>query len=170
METNRSRSPLQVVVQQVTNNTTTWIGHRQGETKSRITGQTFTCPTSGELDSIEVLATHVTRNGPVDLTIHLFDVETKTWGAVLGKSAVEFNKNNTGHWISFPLNGLPLQKGKTYGFRLKSESGFFGVGEAAGSINQLPYTGGQEWVSTSDDQPGRYYTYLSLAFKVELRA
>ena len=86
------------------------------------------------------------------------------------KLGVEFNKIDTGKWISFPLTGLQLQKGMTYGFRLKSEKGLIGVGEAAGNFNQMPFIGGQEWAATSDNQSGNYYTYLSLAFKVELRA
>ena len=170
METNQSKSHLRAVVQQITNNTTSWIGSRVGENKTRIGGQTFLCPSEGDLDCIEVFSSHVCNNGPVALTIHLFDTETKTWGGILGTSKVEFNRNDTGKWISFPLDGLHLQKGKTYGFRLKSETGLIGVGEAAGSVNHLPYNGGQEWTASSDDQSGNYYTYLSLAFKVELRA
>ena len=170
METNQSKSHLKAVVQQITNNTTSWIGNRHGETKSRIGGQTFVCPATGELDSIEVISAHVTNNGPVDLTLHSFDAENKTWGPALKTSTVEFNRKDTGKWISFPLNGLHLQKGMSYGFRLKSETGLVGVGEAAGSFGHLPNTGGQEWTATSDDQSGNYYSYLSLAFKVELRA
>lgn len=170
METNQSRSHLKAVVQQVANNTTSWIGHFHGETKSRVSGQTFICPTAGELDCIEVFSSHVTNDGPVDLTIHSFNPETKVWGSVLGTSRVDFNRMDTGKWISFPLNGLKLQKGMTYAFRLKSDTGLVGVGEAAGIVNHLPYNDGQEWVATSEDQPGNYFTYLSLAFKVELRA
>lgn len=170
METNQSKSHLKAVVQQITNNTTFWIGNRHGETKSRIGGQTFVCPAEGELDSIEILLSHVSNDGPVVLTLHSFDAGNKTWGPALKTSTVEFTKNDTGKWISFPLTGLHMQKGMAYGFRLKSEAGLVGVGEAAGSYDRLPNTGGQEWIASSDDQSGNYYTYLSLAFKVELRA
>ena len=170
METNQSRSHLKAVVQQIANNTTSWIGHYHGESKSRISGQTFICPSEGELDCIEVFSSYVTNDGPVDLTIHQFNAETKTWGTVLGTSKVEFSRKDTGKWISFPLNGLKLKKGTTYGFRLKSETGLVGIGEAAGIVNHQPYNDGQEWVALSEDQPGNYFTYLSLAFKVELRA
>lgn len=170
METNPSRSNLKAAVQQVTNNTTSWVGHRHGETRSRTTGQTFTCPTEGNLDAIEVVLTHITNNGPVDLTIHSFDPETKNWGSELGTSTVEFSRTDTGQWVSFPLKGIPLQKGKTYGFRLKCEAGLIGIGEAVGSNEQLPFTGGQEWNATSDNQSGSFFSYLSLAFKVALRA
>ncbi len=170
METNQSRSQLKAAVQQVTNNTTSWIGHRHGETKSRLSGQTFTCPSEGNLDAIEVVLTHITNNGPVDLTIHSFDAEKKTWGPELGTSTVEFTRADTGKWVSFPLKGLHLQKGMTYGFRLKCEAGLIGIGETVGSNEHLPFTGGQEWNATSDDKSGNFFTYLSLAFKVALRA
>jgi hypothetical protein len=170
METNLSKSHLKAIVQQVANNTTSWIGHHQGETKNRVSGQTFICPAEGDLDCIEVFSAHVTNDGPVDLTIHSFDAEKKSWGAQLGTSTVEFHRNDTGRWISFPLNGLHLKKGMTYAFRLKSEAGLVGVGEAAGINNHLPFNDGQEWISNSDDQKGNYFTYLSLAFKVEMRA
>jgi hypothetical protein len=170
MEINQSKSHLKPVVQQVTNNTTSWIGHRHGETKSRFGGQTFTCPSEGNLDAIEVVLTHITNNGPVDLTIHSFDSENKTWGAELGTSTVEFNKSDTGNWVSFPLKGIKLEKGKTYGFRLKCEAGLIGIGEAAGSNGHLPFADGQEWNGTSDNKLGNFFTYLSLAFKVALRA
>lgn len=170
METNLSKSNLKSVVQQVTNNTTSWIGHRHGETKSRQSGQTFTCPSEGNLDAIEVVLTHITNNGPVDLTIHPFDAETKTWGPALGTSTVEFTRKDAGQWVSFPLKGIALQKGKSYGFRLKCEAGLIGIGETIGSNEQLPFTGGQEWNATSDNQSGSFFSYLSLAFKVALRA
>ncbi len=170
METNQSKSHLRAVVQQVANNTTSWIGHWKGETKNRVSGQTFLCPSEGELDCIEVFSSHVTNSGPVNLTIHAFDAVNKTWGPVLGSSQVQFHNRDTGKWISFPLNGLRLQKGMTYGFRLKSETGLVGVGEAAGSVNHLPYKEGLAWASASEELPGSFYTYLSLAFKVDLRA
>lgn len=170
METNHSNSHSKAVVQQITNNTTSWIGHRHGENKSRMGGQTFTCPSEGKLDAIEVVLTHITNDGPVDLTIHSFDAENKTWGAELGTSTVVFSRSDAGNWVSFPLKGLNLQKGMTYGFRLKCEAGLIGIGEAAGSVDHLPYNGGQEWASSSDDQRGSFFTYLSLAFKVALRA
>src|SRR5258705_4116267 len=123
METTHSKAHLRAVVQQTTNNATSWIGHISGETKNRIGGQTFTCPDDGDLDCIEVISSHVTNDGPVDLSIYTFNPETKTWGPLLGTSKVEFNRNNTGRWISFPFNGIRLQRGITYGFRLKSEGG-----------------------------------------------
>lgn len=170
METIQRKSPLTAVVQQVINNTTSWIGQQFGETKNRVSGQTFTCPTEGDLDSIEIFSTYITKNVPVDLTIHLFDSENKSWGPELRTSTVEFNRIDSGKWISFPLQGLHLQKGKTYAFRLKSDAGLIGVGEAASGNNHLPFTTGQEWVSNSDDLKGNYFSYLNLAYKVEMRA
>jgi hypothetical protein len=169
METTISKSPSKTVVQQVTNNTTSWIGHRHGESKSRTSGQTFLCPAEGNFDAIEVILTHITNKGPVDLTIHEFNPETKSWGAALGTSTLELDRKDAGKWVSFPLKGIKLQKGKTYGFRLKCEAGLIGLGEAIGNNEHLPFKDGQEWNATSDNQSGHFFTYSSLAFKV-LRA
>ena len=170
METNPSKSNLKAVVQQVNHNATSWIGHGRGETKNHISGQTFTCPATGQLDSIQVFSECVTHNGPVNLTVHSFDAVTKNWGPALETSSVQFNTTDTGKWISFPLHGLLLNAGRVYGFRMKSDAGLIGVGEAAGSFDQPTNIGGQEWSADSDDQAGNYYSYLSLAFKVALRA
>jgi hypothetical protein len=170
METNQTQSHLKAVVQQITHNAISWIGHGRGQTKNHISGQTFTCPVTGKLDCIQIFSDFVANNGAVDLTIHSFDAATKNWGPVLGTSSVEFYRSDAGKWISFPLNGLNLTAEKVYGFKIKSDAGLIGVGEAAGSVDQLPCIGGQEWVADSDDQSGNYYTYFSLAFKVALRA
>jgi hypothetical protein len=170
MEPYDSKSQLHAVVEQTANNTTTWIGHRPGETVNRISGQTFICPEEGDLSCIEIFSAYVNQNGPVELTIHDFDRADKTWGPVIGGATVEFKRNETGKWIAFPIAGLHLQKNGSYGFRLKSEAVLAGLGEAAGSYDHLPYTDGQEWYAYSGDQPGNFYSYLSLSFKVEMRA
>ena len=170
METQKSRSPLQVVVQQITNNTTAWIGHQRINNKDIVAGQTFTCPSEGDLDAIEIFSALVLNPGNVKMTIHSFDNATKVWGPALSTSSIAINKVDNEKWISFPQTGLHLQKGNTYGFRLQSNDSCIGIGEAAGSRLQPPFIGGQEWTSNSEGQPGKYYSYLSLAFKVGLRA
>jgi hypothetical protein len=170
METNHSKPLLKPVVQQSTHNTTSWIGHRQGETNEHISGQTFTCPSAGQLDCIEIFSVYVNKKIPVDLTLYPFDTERKIWGAPLATSTVEFNTADTEKWMCFPLKGLQLSKDKVYGFKLKTNDGLLGVGEAAVCLNQLPYAGGQEWAANTKDQAGKYFSYLSLAFKVDLRA
>jgi hypothetical protein len=170
MKIDQAELHLKAVVQQLNHNAISWIGHGQGQTKNHISGQTFTCPITGKLDCIQIFSDFVANNGAVDLTIHSFDAKTTNWGPALGTSSVEFNTGDIGKWISFPLHGLNLNAGGVYGFKIKSDAGLIGVGEAVGNMNQLPYTGGQEWVADSDDQLGNYYTYFSLAFKVALRA
>jgi len=170
METNQTKSHLKAVVQQVNHNAISWIGRGRGQTKNHVSGQTFTCPTTGKLDYIQIFSDFVANTGAVDLTIHSFDAKNSNWGPALETSSVEFNTSDIGKWISFPLNGLNLNAGGVYGFKIKSDAGLIGVGEAAGSVNELPCIGGQEWVADSDDQSGNYYNYFSLAFKVALRA
>ena len=170
METPQFKSPLHVAVQQVTNNTTAWIGHRLSDDAEIIAGQTFTCPSEGDLGAIEIFSSLVMKAGHVNMTLHSFETSTKVWGPALSTSSVAINKVDNNKWISFPLNGLHLHKGSTYGFRLQSNDLYIGIGEAAGSHAHPPYLNGQEWIVNNENKNGRYFSYLSLAFKVDLRA
>ncbi len=170
MKSSQENSPLQVVLQQVNNNTTAWMGHRPADDGEIVAGQTFTCPSEGDLDAIEIFSTLVMKPGHANMTIHSFDPSNKKWGPVLHSSSVMINKNDSEKWISFPHKGLHLHKGDTYGFQLQSNDMYIGIGEAAGSHSQPPFIGGQEWTSPSGNQPGKYYSYLSLAFKIGVRA
>jgi hypothetical protein len=169
MKTEQKNSHLKVVVQQVTNNTTAWMGHRVAN-EDIVAGQTFTCPSEGDLGAIEIFSTLVLKPGHAQMTVHPFDPATKKWGPALLTSSVEIDKTDSDKWISFPQDGLHMQKGSTYGFRLQSSDMYIGIGEAAGCHLQPQFTGGQEWISPSNDQPGKFFSYLSLAFKVEMRA
>lgn len=170
METNNSNLKSAALVQQVGNNTTSWFGYSQAETRNRITGQTFTSPANAELNSISIYASYIVNKGSVEMTIHEFDAAHKTWGPVIATSKKEFTKNDASKWISFLLKGIPLKKDKTYGFQLKSDEVFVGVGETVCSFGQLPCKGGLEWSSFTKDPSENFYTYLSLAFKADLRA
>lgn len=170
MKSVQTNAVLIPVVQQVTNNSTSWVGHRQGETKDRVTGQTFFCPTEGKLDCIEVLSNHVTSNGTIDMTIHEFEPDGKIWGPAMADSKVVFTTDTTGKWVAFPMSGIQLHKGKIYAFRLKSDDSLIGIGEAASSVSNQTDIKGQEWVAVTGNTKGNYFSYLSLAFKVEMRA
>ena len=169
MKTEQKNFPLKVVVEQVTNNTTAWMGHRVAN-EAIVAGQTFTCPAEGDLGAIEIFSTLVIKPGHADMTVHPFDPATKKWGPALHTSSVDIHKSDSGKWITFPQSGLHMQKGSSYGFRLQSSDMYLGIGEAAGVSLQPQFTGGQEWTSPSSDQPGKYFSYLSLAFKVGIRA
>ena len=157
-------------LEQNTNNATTWIGSFPGVSNDVSKGQTFTSPTEGEIQTIEVFSSLVPEPGKVLLTLHNFDTETKTWGPSLGSSSVDFKKEDTGKWVAFNLPALRIIKGKTYGFKLEGNNSFVGIGEAAGSFKQPAFSSGQEWkFSGSNNQPDSF-TYFSLAFKVGLRA
>ncbi|MBL7703041.1 MAG: hypothetical protein JNM14_12385 [Ferruginibacter sp.] len=170
METTHVNAPFKPLVQQSKHNTTSWIGHRHGETNELISGQTFTCPAAGSLDCIEIFSVYVNKKMPVDLTLYPFDTDNKIWGTALATATVEFSAADTGKWIAFPLKGLKLDKGRVYGFKLHTDEGLLGIGEAAGCADQLPYAGGMEWAADNKNQAGKYFSYLSLAFKIDVRA
>ncbi len=163
-------SSMHLVVEQVTNNTTTWVGHRKGDSHGLISGQTFIAPKEGDLDKIEVFSSVVTQPGEVVLTVHKFDQQHKSWGPALGSASLELNKTDCDKWVGFHIPGLHLHSGEAYGFRLESNTALIGVGEAAGSYHQPPFANGQEWKFTNKDQKGHSFSYFSLAFKVGVRA
>jgi hypothetical protein len=165
------KKPLtKAIVQQITKNTISWIGHHNKENKIIIGGQTFTLPSDEDLEAIEVFAILVTIPGKFSMTLHLVDSILKTWGPVLGSSSVDFTRDDNGKWKSFNISGLHLHKGKTYGFRLESGNSYIGVGETVGSFETPLLVKGQEWKFTNYEKEGQSFSYFSLAFKVDVRA
>jgi hypothetical protein len=165
-----SNNLLAPVVQQITNNITSWIGQQSGEEKNVITGQTFESPSGGNLEAIEVFSSIVTKPGKIIMTLHHFDPQQKSWGPVLRTSTLDVDNNETGKWIAFDMQGQHLDKGQVYGFRLESPDTYVGVGEAAGSLAKLPFTFGQKWQFIKEQGTGQCFSYFSLAFKVDMRA
>ena len=167
---NNTANSLRPVVEQTTNNATSWIGHRPGDNKEIVSGQTFFAPASGAVGTIEVFSSMVTQPGKVVMTLHSFDTEQKKWGPSIGTTSVNLIYSDSGKWISFNIPSAQLDKGKTYGFKLESPDSYIGVGEAAGVAKKPPFTSGQEWRFTAANQGGVSYNYFSLAFKIGLRA
>lgn len=169
MDTFKTGSHPRPVLTQAENNTTLWIGHLQTDPTDHFGGQTFNCPSEGQLDNIQLYAASVHYPGQVRLTLHEFDPASKTWGPSIGESTVDINKTDDGKWMRFSLPPVHLNKAATYGFRVFTSNALVGLGEAA-CDNQHPFTFGHEWNADSTDQKGHFYSYFSLAFKVELRA
>ena len=169
METKTHSSHPRPVITQAEKNTTLWIGHLQSDPNDHFAGQTFNCPAEGQLDNIQVYSTAVHQPGEMSLTLHEFDSDSKTWGPSIGESSLHLETGDDAKWIRFPLNPVSLRKGVTYGFRLQANNALIGIGEAASGTTN-PFTFGHEWNADSTDQRGHFYTYFSLAFKVELRA
>lgn len=159
-------------VEQLLHNTTSWLGHRKGDQKEIITGQTFIALAEGDLDAIEVFSSIVASPGEVVLTLHSFDTQTQSWGPALGTAQVDFNRSLNNTWVAFKIPGLHLSKGKAYGFRLESHNSYIGIGEAVGNVKHPPFTCGREWkFSNSQSKSDTHsYAYFSLAFKVGLKA
>ncbi|MES1217030.1 MAG: hypothetical protein ABUT20_16060 [Bacteroidota bacterium] len=167
MET--KKHAIRPAITQTTNNTTLWIGHLQNDPTDHFAGQTFKCSFEGLLDNIQVYSSAVQSPGEIQLTLHEFDPNTKTWGPAIADSKLLLQKNDDAKWITFELQPVALRKDATYGFRLQSSNALIGIGEAASGTKQ-PFTFGHEWNGDSKDMLGHYFSYFSLAFKVELRA
>jgi len=157
------------ILSQTQNNTTLWIGHLETDPNDHFAGQTFNCPSEGLLNNIQVYASAVQQPGNVSLILHEFDPSTKNWGPAIGDASMFFQKGDDSRWIRFYMQPISLQKGKTYGFRLQTNDAMVGIGEAASDAKK-PFTFGCEWNGDTKNERGYFFTYFSLAFKVELCA
>jgi hypothetical protein len=169
METTKHASRPRPVLTQTQNNTTLWIGHLQTDPTDHFAGQTFKCPSEGLLNNIQVYSSAVQLPGEMSLTLHEFDTNTKTWGPSVGNSTLLLERGDDAKWIRFELQPVPLRKDVTYGFRLQTNNALIGIGEAASGTKE-PFTFGHEWSGDSKNMKGHFFTYFSLAFKIELCA
>ena len=102
------------------------------------------------------------------LTLHEFDAVSRTWGPAISQSSLHIEKNDASKWIRFELEPVTLQKNKTYAFRLQANDSIIGIGEAASNALR-PFSFGSEWNGNGHEK-GNYFSYFSLAFKVEMCA
>ena len=167
MEKLKNGSHPHPVLSQAKSNSTHWIGHLQTDPTDHFAGQTFACPAEGQLDNIQLYSAAVQNSGEVVMTLHEFDPRTKSWGPSIGSSKLQVEKGDDNKWIRFGLPPVYLHKDATYGFRVQANNAMVGLGEAA-TGNKQPFTFGHEWSADSRNQRGHYYSYFSLAFKVEL--
>ncbi|MEO6546871.1 MAG: hypothetical protein ABIN94_02690 [Ferruginibacter sp.] len=163
-----NKNPLKAIVEQTTNNATSWIGRHNNN--DIVGGQTFLSPSDSVLEAIEVFTSVVTVPGQVSMSVHTFDSQLQSWGPALNTASVDFNSSDNGKWKTFTIPGLALSKGKTYGFRMESANCFVGVGETVATYKTPLLIDGQEWKFTNQDKTGQSFSYFSLAFKVEVRA
>jgi hypothetical protein len=158
------------VLSQTENNTTLWVGQLKHGKNDHVAGQTFTCPSEGILNNIQIYSTTVTYPGDLLLTLHEFDNATRNWGPAIGQSTVLMERGDTSRWIRFGLEPVALKKNIAYGFRLHAPEAFIGIGEAAHQ-SKHPFQFGMAWnTDTHHPENEHYFNYFSLAFKVEMCA
>jgi hypothetical protein len=166
MERHSYESHPHPLLSQTQQNTTLWVGHLQTDPTDHFAGQTFTCPAGGQLDNIQVYTAAVNQPGELGLSLHEFDPVSRTWGPALAEAHRPIEFGDEARWTRFGLQPVELKREATYGFRLSTPDAMVGIGEAATGQNN-PFTNGLEWHADSENQEGQYYSYFSLAFKVE---
>ena len=157
------------ILSQTENNTTLWIGHSPTDPTDHFAGQIFKCPSGGLVNNIQIYSSTVNQPGEISLTLHEFDTASKTWGPSIGNSSRFFQLGDNKQWIRFGLEPVAMKKDVTYGFRLQTNDALIGIGEAA-TGNKKPFNFGFEWNGDSNNAKGNFFTYFSLAFKVEMYA
>jgi hypothetical protein len=169
METLKHAGPTRPLLTQAKNNTTLWIGHLKADPTDHFAGQTFQCNTDGLLNNIQIFADAVQTPGEVILSLHLFNPTSKKWGELLCSSKINVQRNDDARWMRFDLPAIQVNSGNSYGFRLETSDAMVAIGEAASQAKH-PFVFGQEWKADSKDKAGHFYSYFSLAFKIELCA
>lgn len=169
MEIKRNGGPTRPVLSQTLNNTTLWIGHLSNDANDHLAGQTFTCPSEGLLNNIQVFSSAVPLPGDLKLSLHEFDCLSKAWGKPIAEAGVVIDKSDEARWIRFELEPVTLKQNTCYGFRLQSDNACIGLGEAVSFANK-PFRFGQSWSGKTYNEKGEYFDYFSLAFKVEMCA
>ncbi len=166
METFKSGSHPRPVISQAENNTTLWIGHLQSDPTDHFGGQTFTCPSDGQLDNIQLwcFSNPISRRYPINpswIWSRNKNVGTFSWWIITGGK-------KRWSWKMDPLSFTitPIKQSR-YGFRVNTSNAMIGLGEAV-CHNQNPHLATSR-NGDSINQRGHYYSYFSLAFKVELR-
>src|SRR5678816_4884048 len=103
METRNRSSRPRPLITQVQNNTTLWIGHLQTDPTDHFAGQTFRCPSSGNLDNIQVFSAAVQNRGQLTLSLHSFDPRTSRGDPFLQALPLTWKKLTTkdGYDLSF---------------------------------------------------------------------
>lgn len=170
MNTNNPNRPSEPVVEQTVNNSTSWIGHSINNPVDISKGQTFEATSEGNLDDVQIFSNIVTAPGDVVMTLHSFDPQENVWSNPIASSTVPMKTTDTGRWMSFPLAGMHLQKGRSYGFRISSSHSLVGLGEAVCSAKNPPVIKGQEWQFTNGDSRGQSFSYFTLTYRLGLRA
>ncbi|HSU28524.1 MAG TPA: hypothetical protein VLJ68_09100 [Chitinophagaceae bacterium] len=165
----QAKPGVRPLLTQAQNNTTLWIGHLQSDPVDHFAGQTFLSPAEGILDNIQVYSSMVQTPGEILLTLHEFDNNRKEWGPSIANATISLKSTDESLWVRFDLQPVTLKKDTNYGFRLQTSNALIGIGEAASGTRQ-PFLFGHEWHGDSNNQQGHYFTYFSLAFKVELCA
>lgn len=163
-------STLHKAAEQIANNSTGWVGEVPGNKEHDIMGQTFIARDEGDLHAIKIFSNMVGKGGQLSITLQQFDLPTESWGQVLGAATVQLKNTDAGNWLSFNLPGTHLQKGQSYGFRLDTVDAYVGIGEACSSSKQPAFEAGKEWQFTNKNPSGNSFSYISLAFKVEVAA
>jgi hypothetical protein len=157
------------VLSQTENNTTLWIGHSPADPTDHFGGQIFKLPVEGLINTIQVYSTAVNQPGEILLTLREFDSNNKLWGTIIGNASRFLQLGENKRWVRFGMDPVALQKDISYGFILQTNDALVGIGEAA-TATKNPFDFGYEWNADSNNIQGHYFTYFSLAFKVEMVA
>ncbi len=128
-------------------------------------GQTFTINHPGVLKSIKLHPVFVTGSTDIILKLYELQKEQKEWKNVNSESSVFVDKNKEGQWIEFKMNNIVVDAYKKYGFKISCKNGgMIAISENPWNVLD-PYSGGEEWVGSSQKPEGSFHKDFDLAFE-----
>jgi hypothetical protein len=144
-----------------------WVGHCMNGIEY-YAGQTFTCTTNGTLKRIKLYPSIVFGETDARLSLYAFDGGSHAWKEVKAEVKQHVNKSMEGHWISFELPAVPVEKGSKLGFKLSCNSGgMLAIAECPWSTFN-PYPDGEEWIGSSEAMEGNFHKDFDLAFEAQI--
>lgn len=144
-----------------------WVGHCDNGVEY-FAGQTFKVPADGVLRRIRLFPTMVYGAASATLQVYEFNEATHTWHAQCGSTECAVTKAMEGHWIDFDLKELPVVKNSSYAFKIScNNGGMLAIAECPWQVAN-PYTEGEEWIGSSQQQDGAFHKDFDLAFEAEI--
>jgi hypothetical protein len=152
-------------------NSSSWVGHilTGGNDQYRLAGQTFRCPKDGWLNRIEIYTSAIQTPGLLELTLHAFDESRHRWEKQLASSSLFLPGNPADPWLSLELGPIRLSRDRYYGFRLQSRDALVAIGEKARTARQ-PVVDGQEWMASTENSEGNFFSYFNLVFRLGIQS
>ncbi len=144
-----------------------WVGHCKNGIEY-FAGQTFIAPADGYLSRIKIFPSIVFGSSNATLSVYGFNPQTHSWAGKCAEATQHVIKAMEGNWISFDLQGLLVNKSRSYGFKLSCNSGgMLAIAECPWNILN-PYPDGEEWIGSSQHMEGNFHKDFDLAFECQI--
>ncbi len=145
-----------------------WIG-KMDDGIDYTTGQTFLCTTKGTLRCIKLFAEMIVGETDAMVTVFEFEEQSHQWKEKITERKLMLDPAMQKQWVDFDFNGVKLEAGKQYGFKVScNHGGIMAIAEGPMS-GDVSYADGEQWIGNSKNPLGKFYPHFDLAFIAEIQ-